>query len=131
MQSEIPEGSTPLVPPTPPPKKRGRPPSGIDRKKQLRQAARRHRERGGFRVRRLQVELPAGLYYNISQIAERENETLRVTVTRLLHEAWKRDYVEKAVAEGSNRASAEKVADSMIASYVTDFERCFDETESK
>ncbi len=123
MQSEIPEPEV-----SPAPKKRGRPSSGVDRKKQLRQAARRHRERGSFRVRRLQVELPAGLYYNISLIAERENETLRETVTRLLSEAWKRDYVEKAVAEGSNRVSAEKVADSMIASNAADFQRCFDAT---
>ncbi len=108
-----------------PGKKRGRPSSGVDRKKQLRDAARRHRERGGFRVRRMQVEIPAGLYYHLSLMAGRENETLRATVTRLLHEAWKRDYVEKAVAEGSNRLSAERAADTMIASSSAEFDGCF------
>jgi len=113
------------------PKKRGRPRSGVDRKKQLRKAARKHRAKGGFRVRRMQVEVPAGLYYNLVSISERENEPLRVTVTRLLHEAWKRDYVERAVAEGSNRQSAEKVADSMIEANLAEFDRCFAAEEKK
>ena len=113
--------------PPPPKRKRGRPSSGVDRKEQVRRAVQKHRRSAKFgEGALLQVELPVYLLMEIKAIASRgkKKRSLRETVTRMLEEAWRADYIAQAQDE-RERIIHEKTADGLIAKWREEFEASF------
>ncbi len=94
---------------------RGRPPSGVPRKEQIRKAVAKHRSKARFSGGELlQVEISRGLSWSIREIAKRDGISLREAVTRLLEQGWKKDFIERS---GEDPELQSKTADAMIAQW--------------
>ncbi len=110
---------------TPAPRRRGRPPSGVPRKEQIRRAVEKHRRKAKFGDGGLlQVELPVYLLMELRAIATREGKSLREVVTGFLAEGWKADYLARC-PEGSNPEVNRQAAEAMIGQWERDFDRSF------
>lgn len=100
---------------TPPKRGRGRPPSGVPRKEQVRKAVEKHRSKARFAGGELvQVEISRGLCWSIREIAEREGVTMKEAITRLLEQGWKKDFMERG---GEDPELQAKTAETMIAKW--------------
>lgn len=77
--------------PSPAPKKRGRPSSGVPRREQVRLAAKRRRERLRYAVDAsfwpLQFEATASVYFTLRDYCEKKGLTVKEACNRLLGEA--------------------------------------------